>query len=93
MPKPHWSELFGEWVLVAEDYESLPEPKSPLRLGEQLSLLDGPAPERLTAGEPWEAWVVYRKREWPLLRRLEEEDRKRVHEVKRVFGGYVIEVA
>jgi hypothetical protein len=93
MPTPHWSDLFGEWVLIAEDGETFDEPKPPRSLVGQLSLLDPPSPEHVLAREPWSAWVVYRKREWPLLRKLEESGRKRVHELKRIFGGSIVEVS
>lgn len=93
MPIPHWSDLFDEWVLVAEDAEVFIEPKPPeISLG-QLSLLAGPAVDRPVAHGPELAWVVYRKREWPLLRKLDEDGRRYVHELKRIFGGSIVEVS
>ncbi len=98
MPKPYKSELLGEWVLIADDDEVFLPPSLPPELqsrSQQLSLLGASERDRgnVRADQPQQAWVVYRKREFALLRGLSDEDLLTVHRLKRVFGGQVVEVA
>lgn len=93
------SELFGEWVLLADAGSDAFEPVLPPLLSrpvlDQLSLFASHSErdfERVAADQAAAAWVVYLYCEWPWLELLTEGERLRVHQVKRIFGGVVFDV-
>ena len=93
------SDLFGEWVLLAREGLDPFEPSLPDLLQrsdrDQLSLFEPAAIrdlDQVRADRPSSAWVIYLFSEWPWLELLTASERQRIHQVKRIFGGVVLDV-
>ncbi len=88
MPEPYWSPLYGEWVLLLGEGEA-PPPWTAPHDAPQLTLTGACVSQQ--ADLPEQAWVVYHRSEWPFLRQLDDIEKLQVHQVKRIFGGRIVE--
>lgn len=88
MAEPYWSPLYGEWVLLLGEGEA-PPPRTGPHDAPQLILGTCMSQQ---ADQPERAWVAYHRSEWPFLRQLDDTEKLQVHQVKRIFGGRIVEI-